>query len=277
MKKIFITYADEKFALSEKQVLREARALGIFDKCIGYTPKDLSESMKANPLMAFARGGGYWCWKPYVIWKTLQDYPNAIVVYADAGCLVQKRKEWDEWFKTMESCDTLLQHYRTDVDYGWEELYPGVTVSAALKRWTKKSMMDYFDERIGNMKWHEQPSLWAGFVIAKGNSQVVKEWYEAMMNNPKLFADPEGTEKQSNDYIAHRHDQSVLSAIAYMGLEKGWNVMILPEVSESRADAAVVTARRIIKPVPLKTKIVNGLKSILGEKLYKKIHYNKRK
>ena len=271
-RKIFITYADEKFALSEKQVLKEARALGIFDKCIGYTPKDLPANVKASPLMAYARGGGYWCWKPYVIWKTLQDYPAAIVVYADAGCVLQKGKEWDEWFKMMDSCDTLLQHYREDVNYGWEELYPGVTVSASLNRWTKKSVMDYFDERIGNTKWHEQPSLWAGFVIAKGASRVVKEWYEVMMNQPELFADPEGTEKQSTDYIAHRHDQSVLSSIAYMGVEKGWSVKIIPEVSESRADAAVVTARRVIKPVPFKTKLVNGLKAILGEKLYKKIH-----
>lgn len=55
--KIFITYADEKFALSEKQVLKEARSLGIFDKCIGYMPKDLPVYIKANPLMAFVRGG----------------------------------------------------------------------------------------------------------------------------------------------------------------------------------------------------------------------------
>lgn len=270
--KIFITYADEKFALSEKQVLKEARTLGIFDKCIGYTPKDLSESMKANPLMANARGGGYWSWKPYVIWKTMQDYPDAIIVYADAGCIVQNGKEWDEWFKIMENHDTLLQHYREDFDYGWGDLYPGVKVSAALNRWIKKSVLDYFDDGFENKRWHEQPSLWAGFVMAKGGSKVVKEWYEIMMNQPELFADPEGTEKQGEDYIEHRHDQSVLSAIAYMGVEKEWDVKLVPEVSESRADAAVVTARRVIKPVPFKTRIVNGLKSILGEKLYKKLH-----
>lgn len=276
--KIFITYANEKFALSEKQVLKEARALGIFDKCIGYTPNDLPEFVKANPLMAFARGGGYWCWKPYVIWKTLQDYPKAIVVYADAGCVVQNGKEWNEWFAMMDSCDTLLQHYREDVDYGWEEMYQGAKVSASLNRWAKKSVLDYYDGCFEDKKWHEQPSLWAGFVIAKGKSQVIKEWFEMSMLHPELFYDLYAAEKyvQEESYIAHRHDQSVLSAIAYLGVEKGWKVKILPEVSESKADAAVVTARRVVREVSAWSKIQSAVESILGEKLYRTLHPKKK-
>lgn len=274
MKKIFITYANEKFALSERQILKEARALGIFDKCIGYTPKDLPVYIKANPLMAFVRGGGCWCWKPYVIWKTLQDYPDAVVVYVDAGCKLQQGKEWHEWFAMMESYDTLLQHYRDDFDYGWAELYHGITISAALNRWAKKSLLDYYDICFDNKRWHEQPSLWAGFVIAKNGSRVVNEWYEMVMLHPELFYDPIGVEKQCQEecYIDHRHDQSVLSAIAWLGVEKGRNVKIIPEVSESKENASVVTARRVIKPISFKTRIVNGLKFVLGEKLYKKIH-----
>ena len=276
--KIFITYANEKFALSEKQLLIEARALGIFDKCIGYTPNDLPEFVKANPLMAFARGGGYWCWKPYVIWKTLQEYPKAIVVYADAGCILQKGKEWDEWFEMMDSCDTLLQHYREDVYYGWEELYPGVKVSASLNRWAKKSALDYYDGCFKDKKWYEQPSLWAGFVIAKGKSEVIKEWFEMSMLHPELFYDLYAAEKyvQEESYIAHRHDQSVLSAIAYMGVAKGWKVKILPEVSESRTDAAVVTARRVVREVSAWSKIQSAIESLLGEKLYRTLHPKKK-
>lgn len=272
MRRVFITYANEKFALAEKQILKDAKALGIFDKCIGYTPKDLPEYVKANPLMAFTRGGGYWCWKPYVIWKTLQDYPNAIVVYADAGCILQKGNEWDEWFSMMESCNTLLQCYRTDVDYGWSRLYPGIKLSVALNHWTKQSMLDFFDESMENKTWQKQPSLWAGFVIAKGQNRVIKEWFETMIYHPELFADPLGAEEQNKDYIEHRHDQSVLSAIAYLGLEKGWDVKIIPETSESRIDSSVVAARRVITHMPIKTRLIRRIKSIIGEKRYNKLH-----
>lgn len=274
MKKVFITYANEKFALSEKQVLKEARALGIFDKCIGYTPKDLPEYMKANPLMAFARGGGYWCWKPYIIWKTMQDYPNAIVVYADAGCRVQAGSEWDEWFELMKTYDTLLMQYRKGFDYGWQQLYPEKRISTALNHWAKKSLLDFYDGGFENKDWHEQSSLWAGLVITIGKSKVIKEWFEMVQFRPDLFFDPFGSEvyEQNESYIEHRHDQSVLTAIVLSGVENGWNIKILPEVSESREEAAVVTARRVIKPITLSTRIMEVTKSILGETLYHWLH-----
>lgn len=275
--KIFITYANEKFALSEKQVLKEAEALGFFDRCIGYTPKDLPEFMRANPLMGFARGGGYWCWKPYVIWKTLQDYPNAIVVYADAGCKVQTGAEWSVWFEMMEKYDTLLQCYRDGVDYGWEQLYPGRKVGTPINHWAKKSLLDYFDPCFVKKDWHKQPSLWAGFVIAKGSSRVIKEWFEMVQFHPYLFFEPFGSEvyEQKESYIEHRHDQSVLTAIALLGMEKGWNIKVLPEVSESREDAAIVTMRRVVRAESTSTKLSNWLKSVLGENLYRRLHPKK--
>lgn len=272
MKKIFITYANENFALSERQILKEARALGIFDKCIGYNPKDLPEYVKANPLMAFARGGGYWCWKPYVIWKTLQDYPDAIVVYADAGCKLQPGAEWNKWFCYLEKCDTLITAYRPDFDYEWE--YNGQMVGVECERWIKKSMLDYFDALFQSDDWHLYPSLWAGFIIARSKSKLINEWFRFVELYPELISDDiMNTEQLQHDsYVAHRHDQSALTALAYWGIENGWNIKIIPETGESTQDAAVVGARRIIKPISFKTRIVNGLKFVLGEKLYKKIH-----
>ena len=275
--KIFITYSNERFELSKKQILKEAEELGIFDKCIGYSPKDLPDCVKANPLMAFIPRGGYWCWKPYVIWKTIQDYPDAVVVYVDAGSKLQKGKEWDEWFAMMDNYDTLLQHYRGDVDYGWGALYPGVTVSTTQNRWTKKSVLDYYDGCFNNQDWHEYPAIWAGFVITTGKSRVIKEWFEMSLFHPDFFYLPYGREVYEQDemYIENRADQSVLTAIAYMGIEKGWNVKVVPEVSESTLVASVIAARRRIKPVPVQTRIINWIKNLLGEKLYRTLHPKK--
>lgn len=275
MKRIFITYANERFAISEKLILKEAKSLGIFDKCIGYTPKDLPEYIKANPLMSFACGGGYWCWKPYVIWKTLQDYPDAVVIYADAGCKLQSGSEWDDWFQYMETYDTLVTAYRKDFDYGW--IYNGKKESVECERWIKKDLLEYFDAYYPGTQWHMYPSLVAGIVFCKSSSKLIEEWYRFVLMHPEYMIDPLAMEinHQHKAYVAHRRDQSVLTALAYWGVENGWNVKIIPETSECRTDSAIVAARRVIRPVPIKTKFVNAIKIILGEKLYRKIHPKK--
>lgn len=57
MKKYFITYGDDAFYLSRKQLAKQAQKSGLFDEVIVYTPKDLPDSIKASPLMAYKRGG----------------------------------------------------------------------------------------------------------------------------------------------------------------------------------------------------------------------------
>ena len=102
MKKIFIAYADAALAYSLKRIGRQARRLQIFDEVILYTPADLSEEIKAHPLMQYSRGGGYWLWKPWLIQKTLRDHtPGDIVVYADAGSTLRKSPEWERLFGLM--------------------------------------------------------------------------------------------------------------------------------------------------------------------------------
>lgn len=277
MKKIFITYANEKFALSLKQILKEANALNIFDRCIGYTPNDLPDYIKANPLMAFKRGGGCWCWKPYIIWKTLQDHPDAIVVYADAGCKLQKAEEWNGWFKEMEIVDTIVFQYRSDFDYGWSNIFPEKDPCTKIVAWTKRSVVEYYDTYIGETRWHSFPSLMSGVVLAKNGSKIIEEWMSVSLFHPDYFCDALGIEKTQQDitFVEHRHDQSILSIIVYLAAKKKMKVRILPETAESRIDSAIVAARRVIKPVSFKTKIVNKIKHLLGEKLYRKIHPKK--
>lgn len=57
MKKYFITYGDDAFYLSRKQLAKQAQKSELFDEVIVYTPKDLPDSIKASPLMAYKRGG----------------------------------------------------------------------------------------------------------------------------------------------------------------------------------------------------------------------------
>ena len=274
--KIFITYGDDNFRLSLKRIRKEAYKLGIFDKVIVYTPKDVSNEIEQSPLMANKRGGGYWLWKPYVIWKTMQKYPNAIVVYADAGCTLNRNyEEWNSWFEIMKSVDTLLTHYRPNVDYGWSDAFK--TSSVKISTWTKRQTIDYFDERFENTDWHNFNKLWGGFVIAKNNSPLIRNWLDIMLAYPELVSDPEDQEweHQYEGFCAHRHDQSIITPLAYWFEQKEAGIVkIIPETAESSNTSAVVASRiKDENKPPLKTRLIFKIKSIIGEEMYRILHF----
>lgn len=276
VKKVFISYGDTNFDRSLTRIRQEASALKIFDKIILYTPKDLPDEILQSPLMRYQRGGGYWLWKPYVIWKTMQRYPKAVVVYADAGCTLNKNyEEWRSWFKIMESTDTLFTQYRSNTDYGWDNRFH--TSSVKISTWTKRMTIEYFDQQFKSTEWHDYNKIWGGFVIARNNSCFIREWLDIMLTRPELVRDPEGEEinNQYDSFVAHRHDQSIITPLAYLYERKYPNVVkIIPETGESSSTAAVVASRiKDVNIISLKTRVILQMKSILGERIYKFLHF----
>lgn len=276
VKKVFISYGDENFTKSLKRIRREARSLHIFDKIIMYTPNDLSDEILKSPLMQYKQGGGYWLWKPYVICKTMEMYPNAIVIYVDAGCTLNKNFiEWNSWFEQMKSIDTLLTHYRPEINYGWMGAYG--TLSTKISTWTKRLTMDYFDKRFATNNWHENNKIWGGFMIVKNNSSFIHDVLDTMLKYPELVRDPEREEcdNQYDGFCAHRHDQSIITPLAYWYAKKYPQIVkIIPETAESIRSSAVVTTRIKDKDIPsLASKIVMRIKSLIGEKMYNRLHF----
>lgn len=275
--KIFISYGDENFSASLRRICKEANDIKLFDKVIAYTQKDLPKEVTRCLLMRYNRGGGYWLWKPYVIWKTMQRYPNAIVVYADAGCTLNKNlNEWNYWFESMKSTETLLTQYRENIDYGWENIFN--TSSVQISTWTKRITIDYFDELLGSKEWHDYSKIWGGFVIARNNSCFIREWLNIMLTHPELVRDPEGEEinNQYDSFVAHRHDQSIITPLAYLYERKYPNVVkIIPETAESNTNAAIVASRirETVAKISLKTEVIWLIKSLIGEKMYRRLHF----
>ncbi|HAP94952.1 hypothetical protein, partial [Epilithonimonas hominis] len=71
MKKKFITYGSNAFLQSAKRIIEEAKSLNIFDETQRYDYKDLPSSIQNSPLFLDKKRGGYWLWKPYVIYDSL--------------------------------------------------------------------------------------------------------------------------------------------------------------------------------------------------------------
>ena len=275
MKIIFISYGDVVFKKSLKRIVKEAKSLKIFDKVIAYTPADLPEEIMQSPLMQYKRGGGYWLWKPYLIWETMQKYPDAIIVYADAGCTLNKNyDEWNLWLDKMHNTDTILTHYQPNKDYGWDVFD---SQSVEIVTWTKKKTLEFFDHKFHSKKWHHCNKIWGGFIIAKNNSKLIKDVLDIMLSYPELVLDPIDAElsDQHPEFCQHRHDQSIITPLAYWYKSNMPGVVeIIPESGESNSSAAVVASRiRDSKMIPLKTRTIQLLKSIIGNKFYNILHF----
>jgi len=272
--RVFIAYGSGAYLKSLHRIGKEAKKLGIFSKVILFTEKDMPPFIQASPLKAYGRGNGYWAWKPYIIWKTMQDYPDSIVVYADCGCTLQPNmEEWKSWFKLMETYDTLAFRYRLDYVYPWQIDNPSVTNDA---NWSKESLIKYFDPLIGNRDWIETGQVWAGLIVACRNSKLVKMYMDITLMRPDLVIDCFGNElvEQADSFKEHRHDQSVWSALCAYWDGKGTNVKILLETAESDSNAAVLATRlHEVPKEPFKTRLIRVLRKILGDSLYSKLHF----
>ena len=72
MKKYFLVYNDDTHTKDLERLLESVRKYSDFE-IIVFDKKDISLEFrgKNREILEEKRGGGYWLWKPYIIWKTL--------------------------------------------------------------------------------------------------------------------------------------------------------------------------------------------------------------
>ena len=261
MASIFISYGDPRFKVSLDRILRQARRCGRFDKVIGYTPESLPSCIKSSPLFAFSQGGGYWCWKPYIISQALEQcVAGDIVYYADAGCsLVADSPEWDRFEQLLQTHSSIYFQYRRNFPYpGWSKYCKDSIIDqTTIKHWMKPALINYF-RQFDSPDIFDFDSLWAGFVIYKNTGQrpmVLDQWLKIMILRPDLVLPPFGEElfHLPDSYCDHRCDQAILSPLVFY-YQKIDNALVLPETSESKIGNPAVLASRwrqaALKPFP---------------------------
>lgn len=267
MKKIFIAYADSTCAYSLKRIGRQALHIGCFDDVVLYTPDMLPEYIKGSPLMKYERGGGFYAWKPAIIWETLQKNDDGdIVVYVDAGCTMRKSVEWSVYFRLLKKYDTICFQYDDEMPE-WKIF--GNT-STHIKYWTKKNTLLYFTEYFGNNEFYDFNKILGGCLFVKGrNNAFIKQWLDITLKHPDLIMDP-STEEIKDQYAGfafHKHDQSIITPLAYYNER----VLVLPETSETCGEdvfvfASRIRARNFRAYVVLRIKY--RLRRILGNRLF---------
>lgn len=76
----------------------------------------------------------------------------------------------------------------------------------------------------------------------KGNG-LLKRWLDITLHHPEIIIDPTDEESRQHQlgFAKHKHDQSILTALAYYDK----STLVLPEISETNAEKSFVWASRI--------------------------------
>lgn len=248
---VFVTYADERFMISAERITRQARRSGIFDRITIYSPKDLPAFVRFSPLFLGTEGGGYWCWKPFIISHALKQCEiGDVVVYADAGCtLIADSPEWTDYKRLLQDHSAIFFQYRRDYQYqGWAQYcHADALDKTAIKHWMKPTLIDYM-QKYNQPGMFDYDSLWAGFIIYKKEERqttILDQWLKITFLRPDLVIPPFGNETIGipEYYYDHRCDQSILTPLVFLYGEED-NVVVLPETSESQMGHPAILASR---------------------------------
>jgi hypothetical protein len=202
-----ISYASRHFINRENKIKEEALKSGYFDEFRCCTEKDIDESFIKNMgnVWNMSKGGGYWVWKPYIIYeklKTMKD--NDILVYIDSGCTINNginaRKRFNEYIEMVNNHWTGFLRFQLGENCK-EEWY------------NNKYFINYFENRydVDTKEYLKDRQLLNTVLIIRKTSFVMKffeEHLRILYDNPIIHTDVHTLPNEK-----HRHDQSVGSLL----------------------------------------------------------------
>lgn len=224
MKKYFVSFADKRLSRSLSRITYQAEQLAFFDKCLSFDEDCLSAeflSVFKDKLITGSRGFGYWCWKPEVIKRILDQIDEGdAVIYVDAGCHINKAGKWRlrEYFELLEESPVGILAFQAKPPT--PEMSPLIYDGRKLfdqpnYRYIKGDLLDYFGVRDDGQFTNAQ-AIGAGIILlrkSKKSLEIVDEWCEIIKNDFTLLDDTPSKSTNLNGFIAHRHDQAIFTLL----------------------------------------------------------------
>ena len=201
----FLTYGNERFAKSVLRICNEAKESNFFDYLIdGSTLLDNEFKTKFSNVLQRSRGGGYWIWKPHIINEALQKIADDdILVYCDAGCTINKNgsKKWVQLKKVVN---------------GSKFGIVGFQLTHREQKYTNEKVFEHFSIAESDLSIRDSPQFMASIIIIRKcaySQMLIDEWVKTLHTDVKLFTDDYNSQTKTNQFIDHRHDQSVFSVL----------------------------------------------------------------
>lgn len=208
----FLTFGagERRYVAAARRIRGEAGRSGLFQS-LQIADQDWVNDPKICPeavaILAknCAQGFGLWAWKPHAIAHILRKLPeNAWLLYADGGC------EFNPWLRGDDAV--------------WSSLVDSIPLDSPLAffhagrvaQYTKLETLDYFDPERRTLEF---PMAQANILLFRANDatiEFVSEWAElCIVDGSRLLRDPLQVENEAQGFIAHRHDQSILTQLLY--------------------------------------------------------------
>ena len=202
----FVTYGDNLYATSRYRIINEALKLDVFETCYAYTPDRLGQTFKDRfkALLKQKRGGGYWCWKPYAVLKTLKNIPeNHWIFYADAGCsfIPERKGQISALIELMESQG---------------KSFSALKMHHLEKHYTKADLFQYFNIASDDNNIRNTGQYVGGIFFVKNTPKtrdIFEDMVKVMETRPDLIDDTPSVHNNDTNFIEHRHDQSLFSIV----------------------------------------------------------------
>jgi hypothetical protein len=217
MKIHLVNYADKTHLLSQQKNSHLAIKVGGFDNIFSFGRSDIDPIFveKNKNILNENRGAGFWMWKPYVIRKALDLIEeNEILFYSDSG--IDFISNINELLPILDTTAEKLLLFELGSDH------PN-------KRWIKKDcfvLMNADTEEYAN-----KPQILASYIIMRKNNftiSFIDKWLQYAQDY-RIITDAPNECGLSNypEFVDHRHDQSILSLLAYQH-----NIKAIPDISQ---------------------------------------------
>lgn len=226
MKTTLLTFATPNFYYAKSALFRSAKKFG-FKKLQFYNNKDFQRTnfyKEHINITKQKRGAGYWVWKPYYIYQTLQNLDEGeTLVYCDAG--VDISSYLTPLLNIAQSNDkgiVLFENYQgasyfsktTGLQVNEYNLYVEVNKN---KYWTKRDVFVLMG--LDNESYWDSPHIDASFQVyrkCKTSLAFVEEWLSYSCNQQILTDAPNkcGLPDFKN-HFGHTHDQSIISLLVH--------------------------------------------------------------
>ena len=202
MKVILISYANKPFYKSQQQLKKSAYKYGV-DEVIDYNDiwlkKQTAFYQKNNHILSQKRGNGFWLWKPFIILDALKKMQlDDVLIHIDSGA---------SFISSVTPLVDLTKNKEIILFYNNRHKNSA---------WTKRDCFYFMD--CDNDKFYNENQTLAGYIVCKKTPFVIsflEEWLKYAENENILTDMPNicGLPNSEN-FIDHRHDQSILSLLA---------------------------------------------------------------
>lgn len=206
-KNIFLSFASGSFLKARDELCKSALNVGFDEvRARGFENLDPDFMQKNAAILSNPRGAGYWLWKPQIILQELKTLnEDDVLVYSDAG-----RSAYYQFRVFPKKLISKTKEKRF-------LLGPTIGQHGPMSKWTKRDAFVLMNmDRQGIYELPPIQATWSFWTNSKESIDFLEKWL-SYCSDPRILTDMENTQGFDNltDFVDHRHDQAVLSLLAY--------------------------------------------------------------